>query len=150
MFPFGHGLTYTEFAYGDAVADAAEVRAGENLSVRVDITNTGDRLAEEVVQLYARDVVASTVRPVRQLLAFARAQVPAGETRRVRLSAPVNALALIDPADRLVVEPGTIDLMVGSSSADVRARTSVVVTGETAEIPRAGRFLGNSEEIRPH
>ncbi|SEP99163.1 Fibronectin type III-like domain-containing protein [Streptomyces sp. yr375] len=146
LFPFGHGLTYTHFTYGDARPAAREVTAGGDIDVSVDITNGVDRDADEVVQLYARDLVASTVRPVQQLLAFTRVHIPAGATKRVRLTAPVNALALIDPRGLLVVEPGEVDLMIGASSADIRARTTLTITGEVTRIPRDGRFLGSADE----
>ncbi|MEU5345394.1 MULTISPECIES: glycoside hydrolase family 3 N-terminal domain-containing protein [unclassified Streptomyces] len=146
LFPFGHGLTYTHFTYAAARPAAREVMAGGDIEVSVDITNSGDRDADEVVQLYARDVVASTVRPVRQLLAFTRVHIPAGATKRVRLTAPVNALALIDPHGLLVVEPGEVDLMIGASSSDIRARTTLTITGAVTGVPRDGRFLGSADE----
>ncbi|MFJ5306923.1 glycoside hydrolase family 3 N-terminal domain-containing protein [Streptomyces sp. NPDC088350] len=146
LFPFGHGLTYTRFTYGDARPAVREVTAGGDIDVSVDITNSGDRDADEVVQLYARDLVASTVRPVRQLLAFTRVHIPAGVTKRVRLTAPVNALALIDPHGVLVLEPGEVDLRIGASSSDIRARTTLTITGEVTRVPRDGRFLGSADE----
>lgn len=146
LFPFGHGLTYTHFTYGEARPAAREVTAGGDIEVSVDIANSGERDADEVVQLYARDVLASTVRPLRQLLAFTRVHIPAGATRRVRLTAPVNALALIDPRGALVVEPGDVDLMIGASSSDIRARTTLTFTGEVTAVPRDGRFLGSADE----
>ncbi|MGW0585213.1 fibronectin type III-like domain-contianing protein, partial [Streptomyces sp. NPDC002920] len=126
-----------------------EVTAGGDIEVSVDITNSGDRGADEVVQLYARDVVASTVRPVRQLLAFTRVHIPAGATKRIRLTAPVNALALINPQGLLVVEPGDVDLMIAASSSDIRARTTLTITGDVTGVPRDGRFLGSADESSP-
>jgi beta-glucosidase len=141
LFAFGHGLTYSRFEYGEPRLSAAQLRPGDDVGVTVDVTNAGSRDADEVVQLYARDVLASTVRPLRQLLAFARVRVPAGETVQVRLTAPVNALALLDPSGRLVVEPGEIQLMVGAGSDDIRTRATARIVGETCEVPREGRFL---------
>ncbi|MEV1064612.1 fibronectin type III-like domain-contianing protein [Streptomyces sp. NPDC050263] len=83
---------------------------------------------------------------MRQLLAFIRVGIPAGATRHVRLTAPVNALALIDPHGLLVVEPGEVDIMIGASCSDIRARTTLTITGEVTGVPRDGRFLGSADE----
>ncbi|WP_067819813.1 glycoside hydrolase family 3 N-terminal domain-containing protein [Actinomadura kijaniata] len=141
LFCFGHGLTYTDFEYGDIELATAELRAGDAVELTVTITNTGDRDGEEVVQLYARDVLASTTRPARQLLAFTRVAVAAGASRRVRMTAPVNALALVDRTGRLVLEPGEVQLMIGASSSDIRCRTSARIVGALTEVPPHERFL---------
>ncbi|MBV9879033.1 MAG: beta-glucosidase BglX [Gemmatirosa sp.] len=130
LYPFGFGLSYTTFAYGTPQLSASSVRAGDSVVVEVDVTNTGQRAGDEVVQLYLRDDVASVTRPVRQLAAFQRVTLGAGERRRVRLAVGANAMALYDAAMRRVVEPGTFTLWVGGSSeASVESRFTV--TGDT-------------------
>jgi beta-xylosidase len=141
LFCFGHGLSYTAFQYGDIELATPDLEAGGVVELTVDITNTGDRDGDEVVQLYARDVLASTTRPARQLLAFTRVTIPAGASLRVRMTAPVNALALVDRTGRLVVEPGEVQFMTGASSSDIRSRTSARIVSALTEVPPHGRFL---------
>ncbi|SEJ89309.1 beta-glucosidase [Sphingomonas sp. OV641] len=117
LFPFGHGLSYSRFDYG---ALAIEQR-GDAAVVSVAVTNAGERSAEEVVQLYVRDPVASVARPVRELRGFHRLSLRAGEQRTLRFTLTHAQLALWK-AGKWVIEPGVFEVMVGSSSADIRAR----------------------------
>ncbi|MFF3848464.1 glycoside hydrolase family 3 C-terminal domain-containing protein [Streptomyces sp. NPDC002328] len=129
LFPFGHGLSYTSFAYADL---AAAVGDG---SVRVSFTvaNTGDVAADEVAQLYTRAVDPSVTRPRRELLAHRRLTLAPGEKAEVTFEVPLSAFAFWDVArDRWRLEPGPYDLLVGSSSEDVRLRTTVTLDGEPA------------------
>jgi beta-glucosidase len=131
LFPFGHGLSYTTFSYADLRVQAATTR--DPIDVTLSVTNTGSHEADEVVQLYVRDEVASVARPDRQLVGFARLGLAAGERRRVRFLLHPSRIAFYDPGMRFVVEPGALRVMVGASAADVRCETSVTLTGETAE-----------------
>jgi len=92
------------------------VRKGDTLRVLVDVTNTGGRDGQETVQLYVRDLVASLTRPVKELKAFERVRIPAGETKRVELALPVSSLGFHDAQMRYVVEPGAFKLWVGGDS----------------------------------
>ncbi len=126
LFPFGHGLSYASFAYGGLTAG---VGAG---SVRVGctVTHTGDRTADEVVQLYGRAVDPSVPRPRRELLAHRRITLSPGETTAVSFEVPLSALEFWDVAEggwRL--EEGPYELLLGASSEDVRLRTTVHVDG---------------------
>lgn len=125
-FPFGHGLSYTSFAYG-ALAPARErIRSGEDLPVALDVTNTGERAGQEVVQLYVSDLEASVARPPAELAAFAKVALEPGETRRVELVVPARAFAFWDPAaGDWTAEPGAFELRAGASSRDVRSRARV-------------------------
>jgi beta-glucosidase len=130
-YPFGHGLSYTTFAYGDPEVDAGTTT--DPIELTVEVTNTGDRAGVEVVQLYGRDDVASVARPARQLLGFARLSLEPGRRRTVRFTVDPSRLAFFDPSMRFVVEPGTFTFWVGSSSVDTRAAVVVELTGDLVE-----------------
>jgi len=121
LYPFGHGLSYTTFTYADLQVTTDGLRAG------IDITNTGDRGGEEVVQLYLIDEVASTVRPRKQLCGFARVAIPAGETRTVTIPLDRRCFELVNTAGETVIEPGTFRLQAGASSRDIRSETIVTL-----------------------
>ncbi|WP_260406506.1 glycoside hydrolase family 3 N-terminal domain-containing protein [Microbacterium sp. G2-8] len=114
--PFGFGLSYASFAYRDLAVDA-EARAGGSFRASVVVENTSGVSGVDVVQLYARDVVASVTRPVAQLLAYARVAVPAGESRRVAFDVPTQRLAFSDRRMVRVVEPGDVEVWVASHAA---------------------------------
>jgi beta-glucosidase len=128
-FPFGHGLTYTEFRYDDLVVDHIDETTDLPASVRFTLTNAGDRAGTEVAQLYVRDVTASVARPARQLADYAKVSLGPGESTAVRLTAARCALALVDDRLRHVIERGDFELMVGASAADIRLRTTVRLSG---------------------
>jgi beta-glucosidase len=132
LYPFGHGLSYTSFAYGDLVLKGGATTA-DPVVASVSVTNAGDRDGDEVVQLYVRDDVASTARPNRMLVGFARITIPAGATRTVSFTVHPSRLAFYDPAMRFVVEPGTFRFSVGASSADLRSHAVLSMAGTTAE-----------------
>jgi beta-glucosidase len=118
LFPFGFGLSYATFRYGAVRLSAAEIAPADSLTVTVAVTNTGARAADEVVQVYVRDEVASVTRPVRALAGFRRVSLRQGETRTVRFTIGPEQLGLYDAAMRWVVEPGRFTVYVGGSSAD--------------------------------
>jgi beta-glucosidase len=127
LYPFGHGLSYTTFAYGAPRLSATTLRPGETLRVDVDVTNTGARAGSEVVQLYVQDLVASVTRPVKELRAFRRVTLGPGERRTVSFTLRPDDLAFYDLAMRRVVEPGFFKVFVGTSSAEVaEARFEVI------------------------
>ncbi|MEU4662262.1 glycoside hydrolase family 3 N-terminal domain-containing protein [Micromonospora chalcea] len=133
--PFGHGLSYTTFAYTDLTVPA-EVPADGALRVSVRVTNTGAVAGDDVVQLYGRDLVASVTRPVAQLLGYRRVRLEPGASVTVELSVPTTRLAFTDRTLTRVVEPGEVDVWVGTSARrDVQARTTL--TGDTVEITAA-------------
>ena len=116
LFPFGSGLSYTTFRYGDLRLGATSIAPSEGLTVRVDVTNTGAREGAEVAQLYIRDVVTSVTRPVRELAGFRRVALKPGETRTVEFRLAPEQLGFYDRAMRFVVEPGTFQVFAGGSS----------------------------------
>jgi len=126
LFPFGHGLSYTTFAYSDLTVAKPSLGAGEAVEVQVTIRNTGTRAGQEVVQLYVRDPVASRSRPVRELKAFEKIALQPGEARTVTLRVPVRNLGFHLEDGTYVVEPGEFQVFVGGSSlADLEGRFTV-------------------------
>jgi beta-glucosidase len=124
-FPFGHGLSYTSFAYGPLRLSRESGGLDTPLEVSLDVTNTGERAGQEVVQLYVRDVESSLVRPEKELRAFAKLALEPGQTRSVRLELDRRAFAYWDPArSEWVAEPGEFELLCGSSSRDLRQSAS--------------------------
>jgi beta-glucosidase len=130
LFAFGHGLSYTTFTYGRLELDAGGT--SDPIQARVTITNGGTRAGEEVVQLYARDLVASVARPKCQLVGFARVPLEPGDTCTVAFTVHPSRLAFYDPRMRFVCEPGDYHFFVGASSADIRDEKTVRLTGSTA------------------
>ena len=132
LFPFGHGLSYTTFAYANLKIDPARTEAQGRIAVSCDVTNTGTRAGEEVVQLYLRDDYSSVITFEKVLRGFARIALQPGETQTVRFVLGPDDLALYDRNDQWTVEPGRFTVMVGASSEDVRLDGSFMVTGGTA------------------
>ncbi|WP_424448292.1 glycoside hydrolase family 3 C-terminal domain-containing protein [Microbacterium arborescens] len=132
-FPFGHGLSYTTFAYGDL---SAQVRGDGDVEVTVEVTNTGSRAGREVVQVYTSLPAGRVQRPVRELKAFASVELDAGERRTVTLIVRRADLAYWDVRfDRWVVEGGDYVVDVAASSRDVRGTLSLPVTGDDVSLP---------------
>lgn len=124
--PFGHGLSYTTFTYTELTAPATVPTDGA-LRVSVRVTNSGAVAGDDVVQLYGRDLVASVTRPVAQLLGYRRVRLEPGQSVTVELTVPTTRLAFTDRTFTRVVEPGDVDLWVGTSARrDTEARTTLV------------------------
>lgn len=121
LFPFGHGLSYTTFDYSNLDIDRERVAADEEVTIAVTVRNSGSVAGDEVVQLYVRDPVASVARPVMELRGFKRVTLSPGEAQRVSFRLNPRQLALFGLDRQWRVEPGRIDVMIGSSSADIRA-----------------------------
>jgi beta-glucosidase len=130
LYPFGFGLSYTTFRYGDVRLTRDHIRAGDSLAVSVSVSNVGARDADEVVQLYLRDDVANVARPVRQLVRFQRIHLRAGATETVTFSLGSSDLSFYDLQMRRIVEPGTFTLFTGTNSVDTK-ESHFVVTGDT-------------------
>ena len=131
LFPFGHGLSYTTFAY-----DELEVTPGSTTApttVAVTVTNTGARAGDEVVQLYVTDEVASVARPSRALVGFARIALASRESATVTFTVHPSRLAFYDQAMRFVCEPGVFLFAVGASRADIKARGTAELAGDITE-----------------
>ena len=133
LFPFGYGLSYTTFGYSNLKLSAPSIRAGDTLSVSVDVKNTGDRPGDEVVQLYMRDDVASVEEPVKELKGFRRIALVPGESRTVTFKLTPDAFALYDHDMQRVIEPGTFTIYAGTNSVDVIS-APLEITGTTLVI----------------
>jgi beta-glucosidase len=116
LYPFGYGLSYTEFKYANLRLSSPRVTRGDTMKVSVDLTNAGDREAEEVAQLYVRDLVGSLTRPVKELKGFKRVRLGPRETKAVSFELPASSLGFHDREMRYVVEPGAFRLWVGGDS----------------------------------
>jgi len=131
LFAFGHGLSYTTFAYSELRTRHGAVT--EPIEITVEVANTGEMAGDEVVQLYMRDDVASVARPDRLLLGFARIPFAPGQCRRITFTVHPSRLAFYNPQMRFVVEPGSFTFSIGASSADIRAETTLLLDGPLVE-----------------
>lgn len=129
LWAFGHGLSYTTFEYTAADTDKTHYDATDTIRVNVSVRNTGDRTGKEVVQIYVRDVVSSIVTPVRQLKAFKKIEMDAGETEEITLDIPMTELYLTDEDGYRFFEPGVFRIEVGSASDDIR-KTMEISAGD--------------------
>ncbi len=130
LYPFGHGLGYTTFRLDPAPLPSERLSPGGTVTISVDVTNTGSRSGSEVVQVYSRDPVASVTRPVRELQAFARVHLDPGQRATVSFDLPVDAFGFTDRAMRYVVEPGTVDILVGTSATDTALLGTIDIVAE--------------------
>ncbi len=120
LYPFGFGLSYTTFEFSAPTLSSAKMKPDGKVDVSVDVTNTGARRGDEVIQLYIHDKYASRVRPVKELKGFKRVSLDPGEKKTVTFTLAGDDLAFYNPEMKRVVEPGTFDIMVGGSSVDVK------------------------------
>lgn len=116
LFPFGFGLSYSQFEYQHISVDPAILNIGQELSIEADVLNTGEVDAEEIVQLYVRDMVASVTRPVRELKGFKRVLIKAGETKRIKFNLTLHDLGFYDRSMKFRTEPGHFQAWIGGSS----------------------------------
>jgi beta-glucosidase len=141
LWPFGYGLSYSRFKLdGLRIADP-EVATDGDVLISVDVTNVGDRAADEVVQLYVHDEAASVTRPVKELKGFARVHLEPGERRTVSFTLGVEQLVFTGVDGRLIIEPGRHRVMVGTSSADLPCVGEFEVVGEPRQLPARTRFF---------
>jgi beta-glucosidase len=130
LYPFGHGLSYTTFAYRNLRARTERVRADDTIGVSVDVTNSGPIAGDEVVQLYVSHPASKVPRPIKDLRGYRRVSLKPGETRTVSFSVPVSSLAYWNERTHgWVVESAPVKLQVGASSADMRAEHTIQVVG---------------------
>jgi beta-glucosidase len=127
LFPFGHGLSYTTFEYNNMRVSEAEIPLGGTIAISTDLTNCGDSEAEEVVQLYTRDLVASITRPVKELKGFTRVRLSPGESKTVTFELHTSDLAFFGRDGKRTVEPGLFHVWIGGSSdTDHRAEFRII------------------------
>lgn len=126
LYPFGYGLSYTTYQYGELKLDSKTMRPDGQITVTIPVTNTGNRDGIEVVQLYIRDVVSSIARPVKELKGFQRLSLKAGETATATFTIDASKLKFYNYDLKEVVEPGEFDVMVGPNSRDLKRATFTV------------------------
>jgi beta-glucosidase len=141
LYPFGHGLSYTSFAYSNLTLDKTQAGQGETVEIAVSVTNSGPVAGDEVVQLYVRDVYASLPRPVKELKGYMRLTLQPGETRRVTFQLNVDQLAFYNVDLDLILEPGEVQVMVGSSCEDIRQCASFQIVGEKKMLVKDRLFV---------
>ena len=129
LFPFGHGLSYTRFEYHNLRVSDAEIPLGATITISTELTNSGDREAEEVAQLYTRDLVGSITRPVKELKGFQRVRLQPGETTTVSFTLHTDDLSFSDRYGRRIVEPGLFHAWIdGTSDTEHRVEFRIVAT----------------------
>jgi beta-glucosidase len=129
LYPFGYGLSYTDFEYKNLLIHPQRATMGEKVDISFTVTNTGSVEGDEIVQLYIRDEYASLPRPVKELKGYARVRLFPGESKSITFHLPVDQLAFYDAALNLVLEAGKIKVMLGSSSDDLRLTGEFEITG---------------------
>jgi beta-glucosidase-like glycosyl hydrolase len=147
-YPFGHGLSYTDFTFEDLVLESAKVPSESGVvTLEFTVLNTGTRAGFAVPQLYIRDRVASVVRPVKELKGFGKIFLRAGESRRVKFDIPSDMFFLTDLRGHRVVEPGHFDVAIGTSSNDIRLTAVVEMIGNRYELPRKWRMTSDFSAV---
>lgn len=149
LYYFGHGLSYTTFAYCNVWVDQPQVTAQDILYIHVTVENTGNLPGDEVVQLYYTDQTASMVRPTMELAGFKRIGLEPGERKEVTFQMKVSQMAFLNREDRWVVEKGMVTLSIGTSCADIRKTLQVEVTesGEVDERTRGFYALATEKKL---
>ncbi len=149
LYPFGHGLSYTDFTYGDLELAADTIGPAGTIEATVDVENTGDEAGHEVVQLYSHEVTPSLARPVQELVGFQRVHLEPGESAAVTFRVETDQLASHDQDMDLVVEPGEFEFRVGRSAADIESTATVTIDGEREfrEVPWSARVYGSETEV---
>lgn len=140
LFPFGHGLSYTQFEYSNLRIDPAKASPGEKVQISFQVQNSGEITGDEVIQLYTHQSYVSIPRPIKALAGYQRLTLEPGEAKQVTCHLPVNMLAFYGLDLKLRVEPGEVNVMVGSSSEDIRLSGSFEIAGETPEFVKQRVF----------
>jgi beta-glucosidase len=129
LYPFGFGLSYTKFAYTNVKLSAKELKAGESLSLSIDVQNIGERAGDEVVQLYIKDSAASVPVPIRSLVGTERLLLKPGEKRSVSFTVNPVQMSIIDDQGRRVIEPGEFEISVGGKQPGFKGSADAQTTG---------------------
>jgi beta-glucosidase len=141
LFPFGHGCSYTSFEVSDLQLSCSEIPTDGEFTASVRIQNTGSRQGEEVVQLYLHDLIASVARPVKQLTGFARVHLAPGQAEKVSFAVHADRTAYTNREFQRVVEPGDIEVLVGTSAVSLPCRGRVRLTGPVRVVGHDRRLV---------
>ncbi len=134
LYPFGYGLSYTRFEFSNLQIEPEAAKVGDSITVQVDVTNVGSRVGDEVAQLYIHQEVPLITRPVKELKAFRRVTLEPQQKQTVVFCLPVNHLGFYDQDRRFVVQPGRVEILVGSSSQDIHCTGTVGILGSKTEL----------------
>jgi beta-glucosidase len=151
LYPFGFGMSYTKFSFRDARiegGDGDRFPIDGSIVVSCAVENTGDRVGDETVQLYVRDLCARLTRPVKELKGFKRLTLESGESKRVTFTLPTDMLNLTVNGSERIVEPGAFDLLLGNSARDIFFRERIELEGETRKLGRDWRMT-TGVEVEP-
>ncbi len=143
LFPFGFGLSYTKFEYSDLQINPLIVNLERSINVSFKIKNTGNISGDEIAQLYVNDKVASITRPVKELKGFAKVHLEVGEEKTVTFELPIDLLGFYDSKMNLIVESGEFEIMVGSSSEDIRLSGNVELKSNAKVSKKRPKFFSN-------
>lgn len=141
LFPFGYGLSYTDFEYNNMVIIPKSISWDGQIEINVDVKNTGSCAGDEVVQLYINGTRSEVTRPVKELKGFKRITLKSGEKKTVTFFLSITQLSFYNKDMKNVVEPGIIKVMVGSSSEDIRLTGEYEITGEATEIESGKKYF---------
>jgi beta-glucosidase len=129
LFPFGHGHSYTTFEYSDITVNPLKAKAGDEIKVSIYVANTGKMAGKEVVQVYISDVDCSVPRPPKELKAFQKVALKPGEKKKIEFILTKEAFAFYDVKSKdWSVEPGEFEILIGSSSRDIREKGKIILT----------------------
>ncbi|WP_369368705.1 glycoside hydrolase family 3 N-terminal domain-containing protein [Streptomyces sp. CG4] len=140
LYPFGHGLSYTTFAWDAPQCESAELPTDGETSIRLTVRNTGDRPGTEIVQLYLHDPLATVAQPDVRLVGYARVPLDAGASAEVHVTFPADLAAYTGADGRRVVEPGALELRLATSSAHARHTVPLTLTGPVREVGHERRL----------
>lgn len=141
QYPFGYGLSYTSFEFNNLHIGSETASVGEEVTIQIEVTNTGDRAGDEVVQLYIHQYVPLLSRPVKELKGFHRLTLEPGQTKTVTFQLAVNQLGFYDIDHNYIVQPGKVEIMVGNSSENTPCSSSFEISGEVTDISETKVFF---------
>jgi beta-glucosidase len=147
LFPFGYGLSYTTFEFDNLRFDPPQVQVGGNVSISLDVTNTGDRTGDEVVQLYIRHLDVAVTRPIKELKGFKRLTLQPGERKTVVFTLHSHQLGSYSEAMQFVVRAGTVEVMVGNSSQHLPLIGTIEVVGQCADVSLSRVFFSKAQAV---
>lgn len=144
---FGHGLSYTTFAWSDLMAESGQADTADGFRFALTVRNTGPRDGVEIVQLYLHDPVASVVQPVQRLIGYHRLPLAAGESRRITVTVPADLASFTGRDGRRIVEPGALELRFAASSTDHRLTAQVGLTGPVRPLDHTRRLHASFDAV---
>ena len=148
LFPFGYGLSYTTFEFDNLHVDRSEVEVGGQVSVSADVTNTGDQSGDEIVQLYVRQRAAPPPRPIKELKGFKRITLQPGERKTVTFVLHTTQLGFCDEARQFLVQPGTVEVMIGNSSQHLPLTGAFEIVGQPTDVGADKVYFSQVQEVR--